>query len=538
MIIVPQKKALILKLRDPSKVVSVIPKSKVVNYKGQQLIAVPHRRDEVKFLRNIGLDAPSPAEYYYQWSGMRDPFHTQRKTVGFLTLYSRAYCLNGMGTGKTLSALWAADYLRKQKLIKKILVVAPLSTLERTWADEVWQHFPHLEAVVLHGSRDRRIKLLQSDADIYIVNHHGLEILESELAKRADIDLIIIDELAVYRNAHTKMWKAANRICNQQHPRSVWGLTGTPIPNSPTDAFGQIRLVTPNQVPKYFSRFRDMLMRQVNQFIWVPRHDAVDQVHSLMQPSIRFSLDECTDLPPQVVVQRQAELSPEQKRAYKDMFDKLKAEHEGGEIMAVNEAVKAGKLLQICCGVVYDVNGADVVLPMPNRLAIVDELIEESEGKVIIFVPFTGALNAVAEHVSKTLSVTPEHKSQLSAARMKGERVINETTAVVDGSVPKNKRDQIFGDFQKAQYPRVLVAQPATMSHGLTLTAGTTIIWFAPTHSNETFEQANARVRRPGQTRSTVIACISGSAIEDKCYTRLKNRQSTQGVLLDMFKST
>lgn len=535
MIVVPHKKALLLKLRDPSKVTAVLPKSKVI---GGKFLAVPHRRDEVKFLRNIGIEAPSPAEYYYEWSGMREPFETQRSTVGFLSLYSRAFCLNGMGTGKTLSTLWAYDYLRRIGEVDKMLVVAPLSTLERTWADEVWHHFPHLETAVLHGSKQKRLKMLDSDVDIYIVNHHGLEILEEALANRPDINHIVIDELAIYRNAQTKMWKSANKVVNQQSPRSVWGLTGTPIPNSPTDAFGQIKLINPTKVPKYFNRFRDQLMRQINQFIWVPRPDAVDIVHSLMQPSVRFSLDECTDLPEQIVVQRQAELSPQQSKAYNDMLKKLKAEYAGGEIMAVNEAVKAGKLLQICCGVAYDTNGNDVVLPMGNRLAVVDELIEESEGKVIVFVPFTGALNAVAEHVSTKLINCDLHKKQLVEARMKGERVINETTAVVDGSVSKSKRDQIFGDFQKQKYPRVLVAQPATMSHGLTLTAGTTIIWFAPTHSNETFEQANARVRRPGQTMRTVIACISGSALEDKCYTRLKNRQTTQGILLDLFKRT
>lgn len=533
MIVVPHKQALLLKLRDPTKVASVLPKSKLIQGK---FLAVPHRRDEVKFLRNLGMDAPSPAEYYYEWSGMRQPFETQRSTVGFLTLHSRAFCLNGMGTGKTLSTLWAYDYLRRIGEVDKMLVVAPLSTLERTWADEVWQHFPHLETAVLHGSKSRRLKLLDSDADIYIINHHGLEILKDELANRPDINHICIDEVAIYRNAATNMWKAANTVCNGQSLRSVWGLTGTPIPNSPTDAFGQIKLINPSKAPKYFNRFRDLLMRQINQFLWVPRHDAVDIVHGLMQPSIRYSLDECTDLPPQIVVERTAELSPEQKKAYKSMFNQLKAEHDGGEIVAVNEAVKAGKLLQICCGVAYGSNGQDIVLPMPSRLGIVDELIEESEGKVIVFVPFTGALNAVAEHVATSLIANDHHKKQLVEAKMKGERVINETTAVVDGSVSKSKRDQIFGDFQKQKYPRVLVAQPATMSHGLTLTAGTTIIWFAPTHSNETFEQANARVRRPGQTRSTVIACISGSALEDKCYTRLKNRQTTQGVLLDLFK--
>ena len=82
----------------------------------------------------------------------------------------------------------------------------------------------------------------------------------------------------------------------------------------------------------------------------------------------------------------------------------------------------------------------------------------------------------------------------------------------------------------------MLVANASTMSHGLTLTAATTIIWYAPVHSNEVYEQACARVRRPGQTRTTVIAHIAGSDIERRVYKRLQDKQSMQGVLLDMMK--
>ena len=82
----------------------------------------------------------------------------------------------------------------------------------------------------------------------------------------------------------------------------------------------------------------------------------------------------------------------------------------------------------------------------------------------------------------------------------------------------------------------MLVANATTMSHGLTLTAATTIVWYAPVHSNEVYEQACARVRRPGQTRTTVIAHIAGSDIERRVYKRLQEKQSMQGVLLEMMK--
>jgi SNF2 family DNA or RNA helicase len=518
MLIHKEKKAVILKLRNPQRVTTVIPTAVLVDHEGQKLVAVPHRPDETKVLRNLGFKVPDPMPMYYNWlkvRGQHDPFAAQRDTANFLVMHNRAFALNGMGTGKTNAALWAYDYLRRTKQVTRMLVVCPLSTMERTWADSVFQTFPHLDTTVLYGTRDRRLKLLKQDAHVYVINVDGIGTIREALKDRPDIDLIVVDELALARNQSTVRWKHLNEICNKQQSRRVWGMTGSPTPNAPTDAWAQCKLVTPDNplVPRYFGAFRDKVMRQVTQFKWVARPDAADTVHKMMQPSIRFSLDDCTDLPEQVHITREAEMTPEQKKAYKDMLSKLATEYAGGQILAVNEAIKANKLIQIACGVAYGVGGERVVLPAKPRLEVLKEVIEESEGKVIVFVPLTGALEAVATELSKEWSVE-----------------------IVHGGTSKNDRDRIFHEFQQQKDPRVLVANAATMSHGLTLTAATTVVWYAPVHSNEIYEQACARVRRPGQTRTTVIVHIAGSDIERRVYQRLADKQSMQGLLLDMMK--
>ena len=518
MLIYKDKKAVVLKLRNPSRVTTVIPTAVVVDHKGQKLVAVPHRPDETRVLRNLGFDIPDPMPIHYQFpkvSGRHDPFAAQRDTASFLAMHSRAFCLNGMGTGKTNSALWAYDYLRRTKQVTKMLVVCPLSTMERTWADSVFNTFPHLDAVVLHGTRERRIKLLKQDVHVYIINIDGLAAIKDELAKRPDIDLVVVDELALARNSSTDRWKLLNGICNKQSVRRVWGMTGSPTPNAPTDAWAQCRLVTPDNpmVPKYFGAFRDRVMRQLTQFKWVNRPEANDVVWQMMQPAIRFSLDDCTDLPEQTFITREVEMTPEQKKAYKDMLSKLATDYQGGQILAVNEAVKANKLIQIACGVAYGTNGEEVVIPSKPRMDVLKEIIEQSEGKVIVFVPLTAALEAVAAELRNDWSVE-----------------------VVHGQTSKSERDRIFGAFQRQPDPRVLVANAGAMSHGLTLTEATTIVWYAPVHSNETYEQACARVRRPGQTRTTVIVHICGSDVERRVYKRLQDKQSMQGLLLDMMK--
>lgn len=519
MLVAKEHKKILLNLNDPGQIMALIPGAKTMQIKGHDIVSVPHDMDTVRVLRNLGMKAPGPILSYYNWQGRYKPFIHQYETSEFLTSNPRAFCLNGMGSGKTLAVLWAFDYLRKIGEVDWLLVISPLSTLERTWADEIFRHFPDMSCGVVHGTPDKRLRVLADKYDAYVINHDGIKSKQTLDAIRAKPGrgLIVIDELAAFRNASTDRWKAMNLLVNgdkkkQETPRKwVWGLTGTPIPNEPTDAWAQCRLITPSSVPSYYGSFRDNVMRQLTQYKWVARSDSLPIVHRVMQPSIRFATADCIDLPPTTFLDREVELTREQALMYKDMLAKFKAEYAGGQVTALNEAVKIGKLLQIVCGVAYSADG-NITIPAKPRTDVVLETIEEAGSKVIVFVPLTGALEALAEAIRK-----------------------HYTCEIVHGATSKSKRDQIFHDFMQPNGPHVIVAQPGTMSHGLTLTSADTIIWYAPIHSAETYQQANARIVRPGQTRNTRIVRVQGSKLERDMYAKLEKRETTQGVLLDLF---
>ena len=522
MLVSRKHKKLLLNLRDPGRVTTVVPTAKEVEVQGKNLVVVPHNEDEVRILRNLGFDAPAPMGFYYGWPGRYTPFEHQRITSEFLTLNPRAFCLNGMGSGKTVSVLWAYDYLRNKGLVKRMLIISPLSTLERTWGDEIFRHMPWWEFAVLHGTRDKRHQLIEQDFDIYLINHDGIKSEETitRLIQKEGLDLIVIDEVASFRNSSSDRWKFLNRLVNGNKklgipPKTwVWGLTGTPTPNEPTDAWAQVRLINPGKVPAYFGQFRDAVMRRLTQYKWASRDNAMEVVSAAMQPAVRFSREDCIDLPPTTYITRQVELTTEQRKAYKEMLSKLHTEVGSGQITAVNEAVKMNKAVQILCGVAYgEKEHEHITIPSGPRVELVREIIEEAEAKVIVFVPLTGALTMVADELRKSFTVE-----------------------VVHGGTSKGERDRIFGEFQKSPNPRVLVANAAAMSHGLTLTAANTVVWYAPTTSNETYEQACARVTRPGQKLNTLIVHIEGSDLERRMYERLQHKGKMQGLLLDLLK--
>lgn len=514
MIVVPSKRAVVLNVANTAAIKQVVPTAIPVWREGRELLVIPHRLDETKVLRNLGIKVPSPIVYHYDWpirTGWK-PFEHQVETAAFATLHRRAFILNDMGTGKTLSILWAFDYLRSKGIVSKLLITAPLSTLERVWADEVFMHFPHLETVVLHGTPERRRKLLSQAADVYIINHDGLKMLQVDLMARDDIDCVDVDESAVFRNHKTDLWKSLRRVLIGR--KYVWFNTGSPTPNKPTDAWAQVRLLCPDNVPAYFTKFQDQTMRKMGAFRWVEREEALQVVSDAMRPAIRYKREDCIDLPPVTVSTREVPLSPEQAKAYKEMTAKLRMEYEGGLVTAVNESVKAMKLVQIACGVAYDVSGDNVLIPCEPRIAVINEIIEEAEGKVIVFVPLTGGLHMVAEQIAA-----------------KGVAV-----EWVNGETPKGVRDDVFLRFQKSKEPRVLVAHPKCMAHGLSFTAASVIVWYIPTNDNEVYEQACDRIPRPGQKRHMHIIHLAGTPVERKMYKRLEHKGARQGTLLDLIE--
>lgn len=492
----------------------LFPTSQRVTYQGSPLMILAHDPYTTRLLRNMGFEVPAPILAQYDWEG-GTPFDAQKQTAALLTTHDRAYVLNGMGTGKTKAALWAWRYLNRQALAQKALVVAPLSTLNFTWGREIFSTLPGVRYTVLHGTKAKRLaRLADPEIDIYIVNHDGLAVVAEALSLRADIDTLILDELAVYRNGSSQRAKVTRKVASKF--RWVWGMTGSPTPNAPTDAWGQCSIVTPSSVPKYFTRFRDDVMNRVTQFKWTPKPDALDRVHEVMQPAVRFTLDDVVELPDLIERTVDVELGPTQAKVYDQMEKEAFVAVRSGQITAMNAGVVLSKLLQIACGWVYTTDRKVAALDGDGRVQAMLDAIEASDKKVIVFVPFVHALDGIAKHLTDA----------------------GIDVRTVSGDTPRSERDQIFNLFQNTSAVRVLAAHPQCMSHGLTLTAANTIIWFSPTMSLETFEQANARVRRFGQKSKQQILMLQGTKAERQMYARLRAKQKVQNALLDLFNET
>lgn len=511
MLILPSKRAVVLTLKNPDRVAALLPRHQRIN---GHTIAVRHGVEETKVLRNLGLDVPSPINTYYDYPRKYPTvFEHQKATSAFLTLNNRCFVFNDMGLGKSLSALWAADYLMREGLIRRVLILSTMTCMETVWQHELFTNLPQRTSIVVHGSRDVRYLALQEDVDFYVLNHDGVRVhgVVESILNRGDIDLIIVDEASYLRNSRTAMYHSFQKLLQPEH--RLWMLTGLPCPNGPTDAFGIGKLVSPDRLPKYFTRWQADTMVKVSQFKWVPKAGSTDLVFNALQPAIRFRKEDCLDLPEVVYLNRQVSLSVEQTKAYNAMKEKLFIMQANSPVTAANAGVKLSKLLQICCGGVRTDVETFAPIPCSPRLEALKEAILEANAKTVVFVPYTGALNQVA-------------------AYLESEGI---TTAVVDGSVTGRKRTAELNAFTGHQHPQVLVANPRTTSHGLNLTVADTMVWFSPIHSLDTYIQACERMERPGQRNNMRIIHLGSNALEWGVYGVLKKRDENQQTLLDLY---
>lgn len=510
-------KALLFRTRNPDKY-RVIPKHKIVNRSddGTTEIAVYWGLDEARVLKNLGVkDVPSPITRRYNWPGKYTPMAHQIETAAFLTMHKKAFVFSEPGTGKTLSALWAADYLMQRGDVRRCLILCPLSIMQSAWLGDLNNSIIHRSAIIAHHAQaSRRIEMVQQDYEFVIANYDGLNLIADEILNDGRFDLVIVDEANAYKTMTTKRWKALKSIVGPN--THLWMMTGTPASQSPADAYGLARLVNPDGVPKFFTGWRDKVMNKVTQFKWMPKASAAEDVHEALQPAIRFTKEQCLDLPPVLTMTREVALTPQQAKYYNLLKERMMVQAAGETITAVNAAAGVSKLLQISCGAAYTDDKEVIEFDAAPRLSVLEEILEETSRKVIIFALFRSTIDTIHKHLLKR----------------------NITAEVIHGDITPPKRADIIRRFQTEKDPRVLVMQPQATAHGITLTAADTVVFFGPLMSVEQYVQAIARADRKGQDSDKVtVIHIQGSPIEKRMFKALEGKVTDNTLLTQMFNA-
>ena len=496
-------------------ITSNIEKSEIISRQGNLAEMVIYwgveEMTQLNRLASFRSNLPSPMSRDYKWSGLYTPFDHQKVTAEFLSINHRAFCFNEAGTGKTSSVLWAADYLMALGKVKRVLIICPLSIMYSAWQGDVYNTCMHRSVSVAHGTAEKRKKIINNSYEFIIINYDGVGVVREDIEK-GGFDLIVIDEANAYKSPSTTRWKTLAKILKPE--TRLWMLTGTPASQSPVDAFGLARLVCPQRVPKFSAAWRDKVMYQKSRFKWLPKANAKDEVFKALKPAIRFAKNDCLDLPDVMYQTRDIPLTAQVQKYYKLLKDEMLIQAAGEQISTVNAAANLNKLLQISGGAVYTDKKEVVEFDISPRLSALMEVIDETEHKIIVFVPYRHTIEVLARFL---------HDKGIMAE-------------VINGSVTATHRANIINRFQTVEDPRVLIIQPQAASHGVTLTAANTVVFWSPVMSVETYLQCIARMDRVGQQNKMTVVHLQGSEVEKRMYKMLQGKVDLHSKLVDLYR--
>jgi hypothetical protein len=528
----------------PGVLAQYIPDLKPIN---GSYFAIPRKLRALMVAAHYNLPVPTVMDDYdFPIEPGKTPLPHQKIYANFTVLHPRMFNLGDPGTMKTLSTLWAMDFLMLQARERfRCLIVAPLTILETTWANAIFRNFLGRRTFeILTGTPERRLKKLESDVDIFIVNHDGIKVgchirrkvdprkpkqkrieldgFSKALAERQDIKLVVIDEAHGFGDPRSARSGVAEMLFGMGRRPMLKQLTGTPNATAPTDAYGMAKLSN-NAFGKSFTGFRLETMIKVSEFKWVPQKDGYDKARRLLTPAIRFGLDEIWTGFPMTFQSRKVELTEDQKKEMKRLRSELQVIAASGQaISAANESAARQKLIQLSLGAIYDDNHVAHIIDASPRYKELEEIVESTERKVVVFVPITSAVHLVVKYLRETWK----------------KRGRPWKCDFINGEVKAGKeRDAVINAFVSDPDFKLVVADPQTATEGINeFVVADTVVWFGATDRAKAWIQGNARVRRPGQKYPTTCFKLISTKLEEEIFDRLENNTSLQGLMLDAIR--
>lgn len=421
------------------------------------------------------------------------------------------------GLGKTSITLTAVNVLRYLRWeIAKVLVIAPKKVAEATWSKEAakWDHLQHLKVVTVLGSTTKRIKALNTPADVYVVNRENVPWLVDYYKQSWPFDMLICDESTSFKNPQSKRFKALKLI--RRFCKKVVLLTGTPSSKGLIDLWAQVYLLDEGvRLGKTISQYRERYFianTHGGHFTdYKPKSDAESAVlEAISDICVSMKAEDYLELPECVEHEIPVVLDEKAKREY-DQFERdLLLEIEDETITAQGAAVLTGKLLQFCNGAVYNADKQPVTVH-DCKLDAYTELLEQLDGDpVITFYSFKHDLDRLLERLGKT----------------------KRRVRVYQG--PQDEDDWNTGKID------VLLAHPASCAYGLNLQAGGRhIVWFGLNWSFELNDQGKCRLWRQGSEFDKVFIhyLVAQGCVDEDVMAAIRSRADTHEAVMSALKA-
>ena len=460
-----------------------------------------------------------------------EPHEYQKLCLEHLKRRKKAALFLDCGMGKTViteSYIWSLLYDYFADDVDKVLVIAPKPVAEDTWTGErdKWGHLKELRFSKILGTQKQRIRALEADADVYIINRENVAWLVAGFEDRWPFDMVIVDELSSFKSSDSERFRALKRVVDSGKINYFIGLTGTPQPRGLEDLWAQIYLIDRgDRLGRTFEEFRERYFdRELRSEIirsggtyktrtfydYTPKSWSEEEIHERIKDvAISLSAEEWLNVPEAIEIYREVSLTPSDLKKVKRFTREKVLELEDTDVTAGSAAQVALKLLQIADGAIYD-EDRTVHEIHDAKLDELEQIIDEANGKpVIVFYWF-------------------QHSGDRIRRRLKKRKL------VISGLDTTEERQA----WNRGEIGVALV-QPGSKSHGLNLQdGGNIIVWFSMITDLEIYIQANKRLHRQGQKQKVLIHHIAcKDTYDEEAVENLKRKDCSQKRLLESLKA-
>jgi len=438
----------------------------------------------------------------------------------------QSYCINrllvdpalglflDMGLGKTVITLTAINDLKYNRFaISKVLIIAPKKVAEATWAKEAakWDHLHMLRVIPVLGTLAKRVRALNTPADIYVINRENVQWLVEYYRNAWPFDTVIVDEFSSFKNHQAKRFKSLTWV--RKHITRFIGLTGTPAPNGLLDLWAQVFLLDEGKrLEKFITHYREKYFEQnYDGFGYELKPGSAEAIQQkIADICVSMKAEDYLELPECISITVPVILDPKTRKAYEELERKMILEVNPETVIDVTSAAAlSNKLLQLCNGALYDEDRGVHEIHQCKIEAFM-ELVEGLNGKpALVYYNFKHDL----VRIKKALSGTSLRLRELRT--------------------PQDETDWNAGKVD------ILLAHPASAAYGLNLQdGGNHEIWFGLNWSLELYQQANKRLHRQGQTQKVIIhhLVVEGGRDED-VMSALVDKGATQETLMQSLKA-
>ena len=429
-----------------------------------------------------------------------------------------------MGTGKTKVLIDNLAMLYDKGRVDGALIIAPKGVVGTWYNQELPNHLPeHIENVTVLWQANIN-KKQQDKLDQLFKTGHELHILVMNVeafstdkgrmfaAKylRSHKSMIAIDESTTIKNPKAKRTKNILSLSSLAKYKRI--MTGSPVTKNPLDLYSQCEFLDPRLLDfaSYYSfrnRYAEMKTMHVSgrsiQVVHKFRH--LDELSDTLKPfSYRVLKQDCLDLPDKVYIKRNISLSKEQRQVYDQMKKEAVAILNGKQVNSVTVLSQLMRLHQITCGH-FTANDGSTQEIKNNRIQELLDVLEEVEGKAIIWAHYQHDVKNIKKHIQK------EHGPG----------------SVVDyyGLTPQDQRQKNIKKFQANNGVRFLIGTPQTGGYGITLTEANTVIYYSNGYDLEKRMQSEDRAHRIGQKKTvTYVDLIAEDTVDEKIVKSLRKK--------------